>query len=143
MKKLRGTAIHFVVISFLAVNLILVNTHIFAAKSLNRQNAFNDQNMCNSIQKYLMKSCSAYVNSKGVLTTEGKRAKGCISNGMLLVGGGTYLTSGALWLIGPSGIIDALKPLAQATGCGGIVNWQLLENDASSARAFLNLMGIR
>lgn len=111
--------------------------------TVNRNNVFSDQNMCRVLQTYLTLSCSSYVNSNGVLTTEGKRAKGCISNGIILTGGGYLLSHGTIASLGTGPIIAALKPLSEITGCGGIVNWQKLSQDTDGATAFLNLLGIR
>jgi hypothetical protein len=111
--------------------------------SVNRNNMFSDLNLCRAVQKYLTKSCSAYVNSNGVLSTEGKRAKDCITSGIMLTGAGNYLTQGAITLLGPKFIIGVLQPLSESTGCGGIVKWNLLETDADMATAFLKILGNR
>ncbi len=92
--------------------------------------------MCNAVEKYLVSPCSTYVNSYGVLSVEGQRAKGCISNGIMLTG------AGLIGHLPVEVIIGILKPLSQTTGCGGIVNWGLLETDVFSASAFLRLLGI-
>jgi hypothetical protein len=39
-------------------------------------------------------------------------------------------------------ITGILKPLSQNTNCGGIANWGLIEADATSALAFLKILGI-
>ena len=54
----------------------------------NCQNLFNDLNMCSAVEKYLVSPCSTYVDYNGVLSIEGQRAKGCISNGIMLTGAG-------------------------------------------------------
>jgi hypothetical protein len=110
--------------------------------TVNRNNIFSDQNLCKAVQTWLTLSCSSYVNSNGVLTSEGERAKGCITNGALLTGAGYYFAPGALALLGPKGVINILKPLAESSGCGGIVEWQKLSQDTDSATALLNLLGI-
>jgi hypothetical protein len=110
--------------------------------TVNRNNIFSDQNLCKAVQTWLTLSCSSYVNSKGVLTTEGIRAKGCITNGLLLTGAGYYFGPGAITTLGPQGIINILKPLAEATNCGGIVKWVKLSQDTDVATAFLRFLGI-
>lgn len=104
--------------------------------SANRENLFNDLNMCKAVENYLVSPCSTYVDSNGVLSTEGQRAKGCISNGIMLTGVGLVSHLPVEMIIG------ILKPLSENTSCGGIVNWGLLETDVYSASAFLRLMGI-
>src|SRR5688572_21337975 len=79
------------------------------ASSVNRNNMFNDLNMCQAIQKYLTKSCSEYVNSDSILTKEGSRAKVCITNGIMLSGLGLSVHLPALTITG------ALKNLSVAT----------------------------
>lgn len=92
-------------------------------------------NICNTIEWGLMNGCSTYVKSDGALTTEGKRAKDCVSNGGLLAG------AGVLAGLPPGWIIGILKPLSDSTNCGGIVNWQVLET-AANANDFLRILGI-
>ena len=113
------------------------------ASSVNRNNMFNDLSMCQAVQKYLTKSCSAYVNSNGILTKEGTRAKGCITNGVMLTGAGYLFSEGSIFALGPIPIINILKPLSEFTGCGGIVKWNELTTDTTSATAFLKILGIR
>jgi hypothetical protein len=110
--------------------------------TVNRNNMFTDQNMCKAVQTYLMLSCSAYVKSNGVLTAKGQVAKSCIANGVILTGAGYLLSHGTIATLGTGPIINILKPLSEATGCGGIVNWQKLSQDADGATAFLGLLGI-
>ena len=110
--------------------------------TVNRNNMFSDQNMCKAVQTYLMLSCSAYVKSNGVLTAKGQVAKNCISNGIILTGAGYLLTGGTIAARGVAPIIGILQPLSEATGCGGIVNWQKLSQDTDGAVAFLGLLGI-
>jgi hypothetical protein len=106
------------------------------ASSVNRNNMFSDQNMCKSVQKYLIKPCSSYVKSNGVLTDEGIGAKRCISNGMLLSG------VGLMGHLPPLTIIGILEPASEGTGCGGIVKWQVMRNDVQAATVFLTLLEI-
>ena len=74
----------------------------------------------------------------GKLTTEGIRAKNCISNGALLSGASLLLTSGLI----PTGwIIDGLAFLAPRNGCGDIVNFVKLKQ-ATGALDFLHALGI-
>lgn len=108
----------------------------FTPTPTNRQDLFNNANMCQTVAKYLLNPCRAYVDSNGILSAEGQRAKGCISNGIMISGIGivSHLPTFA--------IIGILKPLSEKTGCGGIVNWALIETDVYSADAFLKLLGI-
>ena len=78
--------------------------------------------ICNMVQSALYKSCNAYVNDNGILTTEGERAFGCIRNGALL-GGGAALLGAPLEFI-----IPGLNVLAGMTGCDGIVKLDLLSS---------------
>jgi hypothetical protein len=112
------------------------------ASSVNRNNMFNDLSMCQAVQKYLTQSCSSYVNSNGILTKEGTRAKGCITNGIMLTGVGYLFSQGSIFTLGPIPIINILKPLAESTGCGGIVKWNELSTDSTAATTFLNILGI-
>lgn len=89
--------------------------------------------ICQSIEWGLMNTCNVYVNPDGRLTTEGERAKGCITNGGLLSGGGVLTGLPA------STIIGILEPLSERTGCGGIVNWITLKS-ATNPMDFLNLL---
>ncbi len=76
--------------------------------------------ICNTVSGALMQPCSAYVNSDETLSTEGERAFGCIRNGVLMAGGA--MTLGVPTPI----IIGGLRTLADQTGCGNIVNWNLV-----------------
>ena len=77
-------------------------------------------NICNTVAAALVQPCSAYVNQDGTFTPEGERAFGCIRNGVLMAGGAM-----ALGLPSPL-IIGGLRTLADQTGCGNIVNWNLV-----------------
>jgi hypothetical protein len=92
--------------------------------------------VCQSIQNYLLNSCSIYVYPNGGLTTEGLRAHNCI------IGGGLLSGAGILYNLPPLIIIGILEPLSQSTNCGGIVNWSLLRTDVAGASVFLNVLGI-
>lgn len=76
--------------------------------------------ICNTVSGALVQPCSAYVNSDDTLSTEGERAFGCIRNGVLMAEGAM-----ALGLPTPL-IIAGLRTLADQTGCGNIVNWNLV-----------------
>jgi len=106
--------------------------------SINRKNVFNNLSNCKAIEKYLTHSCSYYVTPEGLLSQQGKRAYGCISNGVLLTAG-TYAVNAAT---PPLFIIGSLELLSIPTGCGGIVNWALLKSDVSGATVFLRLLGL-
>lgn len=84
--------------------------------TVNRYNMFSDQNLCKAVQTYLVLSCSAYVNSNGVLIAKGEVAKGCITNGIILTGAGYLLSQGAIARFGTGPIIGILKPLSESTG---------------------------
>ena len=77
--------------------------------------------ICSDLQVALVSSCDILVNPDNTLTTEGERAVGCIRNGIILAGGGTFLMSLPL----PS-VIAALQILEEPTGYGGIVEWGLI-----------------
>ena len=102
----------------------------------NRNNLFSDLNNCKAIEKYLIHLCNYYVNSKGVLTQQGKIAKQCISNGLLLSG------VGLIGRLQPLAIIGILEPASERTGCGGIVKWTLLKSDVAAATLFLQLLQV-
>jgi len=94
-------------------------------------------NFCRSIQSGLVHSCEAYVNSDGSLTQEGERARGCISNGVIISAAGT------LGLDMPTPfILRALEGASKLTGCDGIVNWQAL-NSATNPTEFLKALGVQ
>ena len=76
--------------------------------------------ICNTVAVALVQPCDAYVNQDGIFTPEGERAFGCIRNGVLMAGGAM-----ALGLPTPL-IIGGLRTLADQTGCGSIVNWDLV-----------------
>jgi hypothetical protein len=123
-----------VIILILLGSFIISNNSVLAQTT--RYNMFNDLSLCQAVQKYLVYPCSDYVKSTGKLTVEGKRAKGCISNGIMLSGIGLYAH------LPPLAIIGILKPLSEATGCGGIVGWSTIAADVYTASAFLRFMGI-
>ena len=86
-----------------------------------RQGGMNWVSLCSDLQVALVSSCDILVNSDNTLTQEGDRAVGCIRNGILLAGGGSFL----LHLPLPA-IAAALQFLECPTGCDGIVNWGLM-----------------
>jgi hypothetical protein len=86
-----------------------------------RRGATDWNNICNTLDPVLIPSCNQLVFADGTLTEEGVRAKGCISNGIILAGGG-----GLLQLPTPV-IVAALKALSTPTGCGGIVDWDFID----------------
>ena len=96
---------------------------------------FDNRNMCKWVAKYLERPCSFYVDSNGVLSAEGKRAKDCIRGGMAIGGAALYLN------LPPLGIIKELKDASKnLSDCDHIVKWSIIENDVRSATAFLELM---
>jgi hypothetical protein len=78
-------------------------------------------NMCDTLDPVLIPSCDQLVFADGTLTYDGERAKGCISNGIVLAGGGVLLQ-----LPTPM-IASILKALSTPTGCGGIVDWSSID----------------
>jgi hypothetical protein len=102
----------------------------------NRQDLFNNVDMCKAIQNYLASPCSFYVDSNGVLSAEGKRAKDCI------VGGGFISAAGLVLHLPALGIIKVLETAAPIYNCDGLVKWELLRNDVGAATQFLQLVGI-
>lgn len=83
------------------------------------------QQGCNTVQSYLLQSCSVYVNPDE--TAEGDRAVGCIRNGpgLALVGISQSLPVSA--------IISGLRIAEGPTGCGGIVNWDRIQSITQTA----------
>jgi hypothetical protein len=83
------------------------------------------------ISAALVSQCSAYVSPDGT-SIEGERAFGCVRNGVLMAGG-------AMALGVPQPIIIAgLRTLADQTGCGNIVNWNLVtSSDLTSPQNLL------
>jgi hypothetical protein len=77
--------------------------------------------VCLLVQPALYKSCNVYVDINGSLTTEGERAFECIRNGALILKGA--------WFFGldPYATLPGSEALTEMTGCGGIVNFQILK----------------
>jgi hypothetical protein len=86
-----------------------------------RRGATDWNNICNTLDPVLIPSCNQLVFADGTLTEEGERAKGCISNGIILAGGGVLLQ------LPTSVIASILKALSTPTGCGGIVDWSSVD----------------
>lgn len=82
--------------------------------------------VCQYIQKYLVNSCSVYVNPDGSLTNKGTVAHNCIITGGFLTLLGSYGLS-----MSPSAIRNILEPLSIQTHCDGIVKWDKIESDVS------------
>jgi hypothetical protein len=57
------------------------------------------------------------------VTVEGERVLGCIRNGLVLAGGGTFLLN-----LPPLLIIPILQALSEPTGCGGVIEWSYIGN---------------
>ena len=91
-------------------------------------------NICTTLQWALYSSCSSLVNYDGTLRYEGDRALTCIRNGALLAAG-AGLSSIQLDLI-----IGGLQILEGPTGCGGIVNWDMVNQVAPPVVTILNLI---
>jgi hypothetical protein len=102
----------------LAISMLaLIESHAAQAQTTS---GIDWNSVCNTVAAALVSPCSAYVNQDGTFTTEGERAFGCIRNGVLMAGGAM-----ALGLPTPL-IIGGLRTLADQTGCGNIVNWNLV-----------------
>jgi hypothetical protein len=96
--------------------LSLTQMHVVHAQSSGTDWA----SICHMVEAALMQHCNVYVNEDNLLTQEGERAFGCIRNGVIMAGG-------AMALGVPTPIIlGGLKTLAGQTGCGNIVNWDLV-----------------
>jgi hypothetical protein len=89
--------------------------------------------ICTILQLALYSSCDSLVNSDGTLTDEGDRSFICIRNGALLAAGA------GLNLIPPDFISRGLQILEKQTGCGGIVNWNIID-DIVSVSGILDLI---
>jgi hypothetical protein len=57
------------------------------------------------------------------VTFEGERVLGCIRNGLVLAGGGTFLLNLPRLLI-----IPILQALSEPTGSGGVMEWSYIGN---------------
>ena len=89
--------------------------------------------ICTILKLALYSSCDSLVNSYGTLTDEGDRSFICIRNGALLAAGA------GLNSIPPDFISRGLQIIEKQTGCGGIVNWNTI-NDIASVAEILNLI---
>lgn len=78
--------------------------------------------VCNTLQPVLLQSCTELVNSDGTFTSEGQLANDCIRNGIVLATGGIFVSQLPVPVISA-----ALKTLPIQTGCGGIVNWDSID----------------
>jgi hypothetical protein len=110
----------FMIVSF---SLFLVTVSFFptTANASTAGQGIDWINLCQNLQVALVSSCNQLVTPNNVLTSEGERALGCIRNGILLGGGGTFLLSLPL-----EAIIPILRGISEPTGCGGIVQWDLM-----------------
>lgn len=88
---------------------------------------------CTIFQPALYSSCNSLVNSDGTLTDEGYRSFICIRNGAALAFA-AGLNSIPLDLIS-----RGLQTLEGLTGCGGIVNWNII-NGIASVSSILDLI---
>jgi hypothetical protein len=79
--------------------------------------------MCPRVQQFLVEQCSTLINPDGSLTSQGDRAIGCIRNGLAIAVANTHTINL------PFGTLRGLLGgLAGATGCGGIVNLNQIQN---------------
>lgn len=101
----------------LAISMLsLTQVHVAQAQS----SGIDWASICHTVEAALVQPCNAYANQDGTFTQEGERAFGCIRNGVLMAGG-------AMALGVPTPIIlGGLRTLAGQTGCGNIVNWNLV-----------------
>ena len=103
----------------LAISMLTLTTGNYPAEA-QTTSGIDWTSICNTVSAALLQHCETYVNQDGTFTPEGERAFGCIRNGVLMAGG-------AMALGGPTPIIIAgLRTLADQTGCGNIVNWNLV-----------------
>jgi hypothetical protein len=94
---------------------------------------YNWIQICSSLDQVLVSPCNQLVNRDNTLTYEGQRAYECISNGILLAGGGAVLLNLPLPVI-----IDTLRKLSTMTGCDGVVDWRPIDD----VRNLLYIIGI-
>lgn len=78
----------------------------------------NWNQLCQQANAIIIPPCNRLVTPNNVLTFEGERVWGCVRNGLLLAGGGTFLLNLPLPVV-----IGALRFLAEQTGCGDIIEW--------------------
>lgn len=78
--------------------------------------------ICTKLQPALYQPCSSYVNPDNTLTQDGKGAIKCIKFGATLGVGATVLG------IPPNWAISGLSILAGPTGCGNVVNTNVLKS---------------
>jgi hypothetical protein len=90
--------------------------------------------VCTTLQSALVPSCDTLVNPDNTLTSEGRRAVECVTNGALLALGATALK------VPTPAIAGGLDFLAASTGCGGIVNMNALKNVADPS-TILQMLG--
>jgi hypothetical protein len=91
--------------------------------------------ICTTLQPALISPCTSLVSSNGTLTYEGNRAVGCIRNGAFLAAAAGFNAIPLDWIIG------GLQSLEGHTGCGGIVNWEMV-NQVGNTETILNLIPI-
>jgi hypothetical protein len=85
------------------------------------------------LKSALYSPCNLLVNSDGTLTYEGNRAVTCISNGATLAAAAGFNS------ISIDLISRALQYLEELTGCGGIVNWNMV-NRIGNVATILNII---
>jgi hypothetical protein len=102
----------------------MIASHSIATGVLhNEQGVFIPWNLiCQKGSQYLLESCATLVNPDGSLTAHGDTAVGCIRNGFAAAILGTKLG------LSFDQIKSALNFAAGATGCGGIVDLNQIQN---------------
>ncbi len=111
----------------------LIASHSIATGVLhNEQGVFIPWNLiCQKGSQYLLESCANLLNPDGSLTAKGDTAVGCIRNGFAAAILGTKLG------LSFDAIKSALGFAAGATGCGGIVDLNQIQNSPD----FQSLLG--
>lgn len=102
----------------------LIASHSIATGVLhNEQGVFIPWNViCQKGSQYLLESCATLLNPDGSLTAQGDTAVGCIRNGFAAAILGTKLG------LSFDQIKSALGFAAGASGCGGIVDLNQIQN---------------
>ena len=97
--------------------LVLTPVHVVQAQN---SSGIDWASICHTVESALVQSCDVYISQDRTFTQEGERAFGYIRNGVMMAGGAM-----ALGLPTPL-ILGGLRTLADQTGCGNIINWNLV-----------------
>jgi hypothetical protein len=79
--------------------------------------------VCNAGQSYLNETCNSLINSDGSLTSQGDKTFSCIQTGIGIAAAANHYLG-----LSPSVIGPLLGLGASATGCGGIVDINKVQN---------------